>query len=420
MIHRLQQTTDTAGKRAAHGQEYAHQSAMHTETRLRALISHFRHSGSSAQDIDSKQADTSRTPRHESTTSQNKDSPNQSPRHSMSSRSSAHTPSQRSDHSSLSRFPYTVKERLGGGSFGEVHVVTDQDGNRFAAKFERKKLRQSQLLYEARVLKSIEDRVTRINNSLVKQSHQYRKQVAQHGLPEFIFHGVPRVYFTGTHDDKDVMVMQLLGKDLGCLLEKCGGKFSLKTVCMIAIQLLDRVEVLHRCGFIHRDIKPNNFVLGEQNSDQEHLVYLIDFGLSKRYEDHNGEHIPYRANKHPIGTIRYTSINNHMGIEQSRRDDLESIGYMLIYFVKGCLPWQGEKVKDKMEQYARIAKVKMETPIETLCDGLPKEFVTYMTYVRNLGFEKTPRYGDLRILFWRVLESLGHHEFDFVYDWSCL
>jgi len=150
--------------------------------------------------------------------------------------------------------------------------------------------------------------------------------------------GIADVYWYGIEGDYKCMVMEVLGKSLEDLFQYCNRRFSLKTVCMLADQMITRVEYMHGQNFLHRDMKPDNFLMGP--SHKSRTVYLIDFGLSKRYRDaKSGEHIPYRDGKSLTGTARYASVNTHIGVEQARRDDLESIGYILLYFLKGSLPW---------------------------------------------------------------------------------
>lgn len=149
-------------------------------------------------------------------------------------------------------------------------------------------------------------------------------------------------------------------------------------------------------------------------------VYLIDFGLAKRYRDPRTLfHIPYRENKSLTGTARYASLNTHLGIEQSRRDDLESLGYLMVYFLKGSLPWQGLKAVNKEDKYAKILAKKRTTTIEALCRGLPPEFALYFNYVRSLQFDERPDYTYIR----KILKSVflqEHYVNDGVYDWSLL
>jgi serine/threonine protein kinase len=185
--------------------------------------------------------------------------------------------------------------------------------------------------------------------------------------------GIPKVHWFGVEGDHSIMVMDLLGPSLEDLFNYCKRKFSLKTVLMLADQMIQRIEYIHSRLFIHRDIKPDNFLIGI--GKRQHYVYIIDFGLAKRYRDpKSGEHIPYKDNKSLTGTARYASINTHLGIEQSRRDDLECLGYVLLYFMRGSLPWQGNRAKTKKEKYDSIKEKKTEISVEELCQEFPDEF----------------------------------------------
>jgi len=176
---------------------------------------------------------------------------------------------------------------------------------------------------------------------------------------------------------------------------------------------------MHTKSFIHRDIKPDNFLigLGKRKLNQ---VYVIDFGLSKKYRDpKTHQHIPYVGRKSLTGTARYASINTHLGIEQSRRDDLESLGFVLMYFNRGQLPWQGLKADTKKEKYSKIAEKKMSTPIELLCKHFPTEFATYLNYCRALRFDEKPDYSYLRRLFRNLFFRQGYAA-DYRFDWTVL
>ena len=150
-----------------------------------------------------------------------------------------------------------------------------------------------------------------------------------------------------------------------------------------------------------------------------HKIFIIDFGLAKRYVQKDGKHIPYRENKNLTGTARYASMNTHLGIEQGRRDDLECLGYVILYFLRGVLPWQNLKATNKKDKYEKIMEKKLSTSIESLCKGYPGEFVTYLTYCRNLKFDEKPDYSFLKSLF-KELFVKNQFEFDYVYDWNIL
>ena len=196
----------------------------------------------------------------------------------------------------------------------------------------------------------------------------------------------------------------------------CNRRFSLKTVLMIADSAISLIEYIHQKSYIHRDIKPENFLLGIDNNS--HLLYAVDFGLSQRYRDPNTySHVSFKEARPLVGTARYMSINNHLGIEASRRDDLESLGYMLVYFLNGSLPWQGIDSPNKQEKYERIKEKKMKTQIESYCRSSPPEFAIFLNYARNLIFDEKPDYAFLKKLFEDLFKREGYKR-DFCYDWT--
>ncbi len=187
---------------------------------------------------------------------------------------------------------------------------------------------------------------------------------------------------------------------------------------MLADQLLSRLEYVHTKSFIHRDVKPDNFLIGL--GKRQSVIHIIDFGLAKKYRDpRSHQHIPYRENKNLTGTARYASINTHIGIEQSRRDDLESLGYVLMYFIRGSLPWQGLKANTKKQKYERIMDRKMSTSTEQLCKGYATEFRSYFEYCRSLRFEDRPDYAYLKRLFKELFYRKGF-QYDNMFDWTVL
>lgn len=166
---------------------------------------------------------------------------------------------------------------------------------------------------------------------------------------------------------------------------------------------------MHEKHLIHRDIKPDNFLTARLATPAVDTIYLVDFGMAKKYRDPNtNDHIPYSENNPLSGTARYMSINAHLGREQSRRDDLEALGYVLLYFAFGRLPWQGINAAAN-EKTHQIGKRKLAIPFGELCKGLPNGFTKYFQYVRDLGFEDTPDYIYLQDLFSRAPEGVDEH-----------
>ena len=230
--------------------------------------------------------------------------------------------------------------------------------------------------------------------------------------------GIPKFYGFGDKEDYYYLIQEFLGPNLSQLMNYCGKKkFTLGTICLLAMQMLNRIEYMHKRHYLHRDIKPENFCIG--NEENTNTLYLIDFGLAKRFKDNKtNQHIPYREKRQFVGTPRYASINDHLGLELSRRDDLISIGYNLIYLLKGGLPWQGIKGKDRAN---KLAQKKIQIPNDVLCSGLPNEFLHYLNYCKNLKFEERPDYKFLKGLFGRllglVITNFNLKRNEIIFDW---
>ena len=304
---------------------------------------------------------------------------------------------------------YVLLTKIGHGAFGDIILSYNLLENCEVVvkkELKSKNQRKSPLHNEYIAYQNLLDLPTNKDLTGIKPINQEYIQ----GLPKFFGFGEKPDYF--------YLIMDFLGPNLSQLLNFCGKKkFTLGTVCLIAMQMLNRIEYIHKRHYLHRDIKPENFCIG--NEENTNIIYLIDYGLAKRFKDNKtNQHIPYREGRAFIGTARYVSINCHLGVEQSRRDDLSSIGYVLVYLLKGSLPWQGLKGSDKM---TRIVEKKVQIPNEVLCAGLPNEFVHYLNYCKNLKYEERPDYKFLKGLFGRllglVITSFNLRRNEIIFDW---
>jgi|SRR3989344_3035193 len=251
---------------------------------------------------------------------------------------------------------YKIIKKLGSGAFGDLYCIQNSNNEFFAAKIE--KHTSNKLKHEFKIY-----------------SHLHKHNITS----------IPLIKnYIETHD-YNILIMSMLTSDFDNLFEFNNKYFPLGTILKFGIDALLILENIHNCGIIHRDIKPNNFLLDTNNK-----LHLIDFGLSKFYLKNN-KHIEYKQNKSLVGTIKYTSINIHLGIESSRRDDLESLGYILIYFLLGSLPWQF--VKKKENKYTIVKNIKIRTDIsKLLCDDKYQCFIEFIRYVRDLKFDENPNY----------------------------
>ncbi|EDO15445.1 hypothetical protein Kpol_1027p20 [Vanderwaltozyma polyspora DSM 70294] len=296
------------------------------------------------------------------------------------------------DDSTIVGLHYRIGKKIGEGSFGVLFEGTNMiNGLAVAIKFEPRKTEAPQLKDEYRTYKILQ------------------------GTP-----GVPSAYYFGQEGLHNILVIDLLGPSLEDLFDWCGRRFSVKSVVQVAVQMITLIEDLHAHDLIYRDIKPDNFLIGRPGQPDENKVHLIDFGMAKQYRDpKTKQHIPYREKKSLSGTARYMSINTHLGREQSRRDDMEALGHVFFYFLRGQLPWQGLKAPNNKQKYEKIGEKKRSTNVYDLAQGLPIQFGRYLEIVRNLSFEETPDYEGYRGLLLSVLDDLGDVA-DGEYDWMKL
>ena len=281
---------------------------------------------------------------------------------------------------------YKLIKKLGSGSFGSIYSA-EYENNYYAIKLEEKSKGQNLLENEAYIMSYL------------------------HGP------GLPLVKSYGYSSKHNILVMELMGKSLEDIFEGfVVKKMSVRCVCNIGYQIIEILEYIHNKHVIHRDIKPDNFVIGL--NEKRKYVYILDFGLSKKYRSSRTlKHYQIVKSKNLTGTARYASINALNGLTQSRRDDLEAVGYVLMYFLRGRLPWQGIPVKNKEDRYRKIMEKKIATSAEELCRNFPQEFADYVNYTRRLEYEQDPDYNYLKRLFLDVLYRDGLI-IDCFYDWD--
>lgn len=258
------------------------------------------------------------------------------------------------------------------------------------------------------------DVAIKVENMSVKYPQLYQEYLTYKALKGH--EGFAKVFCYTQERNCNILVMERLGQSLNDLFGSCGGIFTLKCVLMIADQMLTRLEDLHEKGFIHRDVKPSNILVGTESA--VNMLYLIDFGMAMKYRNvHTNEHIKYGKVTHLFGTALFASVSAGLQYQQSRKDDLESLGYLLVYFYKGKLPWSKIHTDNKDEKFSMMTKIKKEISSDLLFLGMPKVFKIYMDYCKNLKFHETPDYGYLRGLFKSVFYR-KNYSYDLDFDWG--
>ena len=280
---------------------------------------------------------------------------------------------------------YKTLKKLGEGSFGKVYKAIYND-EYFALKMEEASLEHNLLEKESTIL-----------------------QYLQEGF------NIPKFEKYGYCKEHNILIMQLLDKSLDDFLTKLK-TFSVKTTAMIGYQMINILKNIHDKHIIHRDVKPDNFVMGRKEYNA--ILYIVDFGLAKKYRSSKTlKQLPLTKRKSLTGTARYASIHALQGYEQSRRDDLESVGYTLMYFLCCILPWQNIKIKNKKEKYNKILNKKKEISSKELGKDFPIEFAEILEYFKNLGYTEDPDYEMCKRKLLKIIQD-EKSKFDYIYDWT--
>ena len=282
-----------------------------------------------------------------------------------------------------------VLRKINEGAFGEIHLgELVEDGRQVAVKLEVQNTAHPQLLSEGNIYRHLQ------------------------GGP-----GIPEVYWFGLHEPMyNVMVIDLLGPSLQDLFVYCGHKFTVKTTVLLVDQMLSIIEFFHKKQYLHRDVKPDNFLMGVGNKAKQ--VFVIDLGLTKKIQRQRFSvgQIGCQLVHPMVGTVRYAGIHAHLGHEEGPRDDLESLAYVWAYFLRGSLPWQGLQARSRDEKFARIRDMKKLTKAADLFEGLPREFERYLDYVRGMRRDELPNYQRVRDVF-RKLAAQSNITYDAEFDW---
>lgn len=280
---------------------------------------------------------------------------------------------------------YYILSYINSGSFGHVFKARDNGGKLVALKIP-------------------------IKNDEKDGSDSIKREISVYKHLSNPTNGIINMKYEKYNDTK-VIVMDLLGDNLERIMTN-HKRLSMKSIIYLAMQMINILKHVHSNGYIHRDLKPDNFVLG---LDDKKKIYCIDFGLSKRYLTKNDQHIQFETGKSFVGTARYASISSHLGYSQGRKDDLESIAYILIYLYKGKLPWMNIKHIDKHIKYKLIGDKKIETTEEQLTKDMPREFTVFLKYVKTMDFDEIPPYASLYKMFYKLYQSKNYKNDKFDY-----
>lgn len=261
---------------------------------------------------------------------------------------------------------YKIIKKIGNGSFGNIYkgmnILTTQY---VAIKMENKENDFDTLKNETKMLMHLSE-----------------------------YHFIPKVKYFGIENNKNILVMDLLSINLYqlLLLNNNDATSNYEKIIKYGIQMIEIIKCVHSKGILHRDIKPENFMISKNNEEN---LYLIDFGLSRFYLKNN-KHIENNHKQNMVGTVRYASTFIHEGNTYSRRDDIISIIYVIIYLLKGKLPWQGitSKIKNIENKNEMIYKLKKNTNYAKLCEGLKNylEFEILLSRILNLSYYQIPDY----------------------------